>query len=197
MVRHAVTREILHEITVPVPLADEVLAFARQHGISAVGYHRTGIYFETDTEWMRLDEKRSGQPARQGDLNELARDGLQKVMYAAAKPDIDRLYERMAEEYGSRLYVVHTENELMEFLSPEANKARGAETVMRKLGLSVGQIVAFGDGNNDVPVLSWAGMSVAMNHGRESARLAAKRVTPPGPMEEAFARGVELVLGKA
>jgi hydroxymethylpyrimidine pyrophosphatase-like HAD family hydrolase len=34
-------------------------------------------------------------------------------------------------------------------------------------------------------------MSVAMAHGRESARKAAKKVSPPGPPETAVARSLE------
>ena len=39
-------------------------------------------------------------------------------------------------------------------------------------------VVAFGDGNNDVELLAWAGLSVAMSHGRENARKAAKLISP-------------------
>lgn len=67
--------------------------------------------------------------------------------------------------------------------------------VAEKLGIAREEVVAFGDGNNDVPVLEWAGFSVAMDHGREAARRVATKVTPLGPPNEAFARAVEIVLG--
>jgi Cof subfamily protein (haloacid dehalogenase superfamily) len=197
MVRHAATGEILHELTLPSELALEIYRRGRELDLSVIGYHRTGIYIERETEWTRLDARRSGQAPQMGDLQALAREGLQKLMWTAERSRIDALHPGVLRGYRDRLYIVHTESELIEFLSPEANKARGAQAVSQRLGIAREETVAFGDGNNDVPVLEWAGMSVAMDHGRESARRAAHRVTPPGPHEEAFSRAVEIVLNPA
>jgi hypothetical protein len=54
------------------------------------------------------------------------------------------------------------------------------EALAGRLGIPREEIIAFGDGNDDVPLLEWAGMSVAMAHGREAARRAAKKISPPG-----------------
>jgi hydroxymethylpyrimidine pyrophosphatase-like HAD family hydrolase len=40
-------------------------------------------------------------------------------------------------------------------------------------------------------MLAWAGLGVAMGHGNQAAIKAAKRVSPPGPPESAFARAVD------
>ena len=84
-----------------------------------------------------------------------------------------------------------------EFFSIDANKAVGAQALVRKLEISPEETLAFGDGNNDVELLRWAGVSVAMDHGRETARRAARFVSPPGPPESAFARAVDLTLAQA
>jgi hydroxymethylpyrimidine pyrophosphatase-like HAD family hydrolase len=92
------------------------------------------------------------------------------------------------------MYVVRTADEVLEIAAPETNKALGAQTVATTLGIDSRNVIAFGDGNNDVELLSWAGLSVAMNHGRESARRAAKLISPPGSPGTAFARAVRAVL---
>jgi hydroxymethylpyrimidine pyrophosphatase-like HAD family hydrolase len=94
----------------------------------------------------------------------------------------------------SKLYVVRTDDEILELAAPETNKAFGAQAVARMLGIDSKNVAAFGDGNNDVKLLSWAGLSVAMDHGRESARQAAKFVSPPGSPGTAFARAVYSVI---
>jgi hypothetical protein len=95
----------------------------------------------------------------------------------------------------SRFHAVITEPELLELLPPGTNKASAAEAVAQKLGVTAKDALAFGDGNNDVELLAWAGNSYAMAHGREAAKLAAKHVCPPGPPETAFARAVNEALG--
>ena len=194
LVRHATSGETLHDLTLPTDLALELWQRGKEAGLSQIGYHGTGIFVEEITPWIRLDTQRSGHAPTLGDLRELARQGLHKLMWSTDAADIDALHPRMAETYRDRLYVVHTEPEMLEFLSPEANKARGALAVADRLCLPREEVVAFGDGNNDVPVLQWAGMSVAMDHGRPAAHRAARLVTPAGPHEEAFARAVALVL---
>ena len=54
--------------------------------------------------------------------------------------------------------------------------------------------MAFGDGDNDVPMFEWAGCSVAMPQGWPLARARAKLIAPDGPAETALARGIDLVL---
>ena len=53
-------------------------------------------------------------------------------------------------------------------------------------------IEALRNGENDVQMLAWAGMGVAMSHGSQTAIKAAKLVSPKGPPETAFARAVDV-----
>jgi HAD superfamily hydrolase (TIGR01484 family) len=118
---------------------------------------------------------------------------LQKLIWTTARERIATYTPAMQEKFQGRLYVVNTEHEMLEFLHPQANKALAAQVLARKLGIPREKVAAFGDGNNDVPLLEWAGISVAMAHGRESARKAAKMVSPPGPPATAVARALQQI----
>jgi hydroxymethylpyrimidine pyrophosphatase-like HAD family hydrolase len=65
--------------------------------------------------------------------------------------------------------------------------------VAASAGISREAVLAFGDGHNDVSLLSWAGLGVAMPHGRASARAAARVVGTDGDPESALARAVDLI----
>jgi hypothetical protein len=60
-------------------------------------------------------------------------------------------------------------------------------------GISHKAVLAFGDGHNDVTLLSWAGLGVAMPHGRAAAHAAAQMVAPHGDPESALSRAVDLI----
>jgi hydroxymethylpyrimidine pyrophosphatase-like HAD family hydrolase len=107
---------------------------------------------------------------------------------------IDEIQPEAEQRFGSEMYVVRTADEILEIAAPETNKLLGAQTVAKVLGIDRRNVAAFGDGNNDVEILSWAGLSVAMDHGRDSARKAAKLISLPGPPGSAFARAVRVVL---
>lgn len=58
-----------------------------------------------------------------------------------------------------------------------SNKAVGVTKLLERLGIAPDEAVAFGDGLNDIEMLSLVGMGVAMGSAREEVKQAAKRVT--------------------
>lgn len=197
VVRHAGTEELLHEWTVPEEDALALYDFGRQAGYSLIVYHRDGVFAEAESEWTRLYAKRAGWQPQIANLARLAATGVQKVFFSQSAEEITGIVPEVERVFGERLYLVVTDAETLEFLSPRANKGSAADALSRKLGIGREDVVAFGDGNNDVELLSWAGSSVAMAHGRPSALRAARMISPPGPPETAFARGVDLLLRKS
>ncbi|UAL29615.1 Cof-type HAD-IIB family hydrolase [Nocardioides rotundus] len=57
------------------------------------------------------------------------------------------------------------------------SKASGLEWVARELGLTAADVLAIGDGRNDIEMLRWAGRGVAMGQAVEEVRAAADHVT--------------------
>jgi hydroxymethylpyrimidine pyrophosphatase-like HAD family hydrolase len=90
--------------------------------------------------------------------------------------------------------VLSTESENLEFMTLGINKATALAKVAEQFGIPREQVLTFGDGENDVQMLAWAGMGVAMRHGNPAALAAAKLISPPGPPETAFARAVDVLL---
>jgi len=63
-------------------------------------------------------------------------------------------------------------------LAPEGvSKASGLEVVCERLGIGRADVLAVGDGNNDIEMLEWAGRGVAMGHGPDTLKAAADAVT--------------------
>lgn len=192
VVSNAATGEILHELTVPHDLALDVFHRGREAGLCLVGYRRSGIFCDAQSEWTDRYKRVTGQVPT-ADIAALTDGGLQKLIWITHPERIAELTPQMQEEYRDRLYVVNTEPEMLEFLNPHTNKARAVELLARRLQIPREQIIAFGDGNNDVPMLQWAGMSIAMAHGREAARQAARKVSPAGNPATAVARSLEML----
>ena len=194
VVRHARTAALLHERTLTLVQALDICRYGAERDLTVVAYHREGAFADRDSEWTLRYALGAGWHPKRGRLNDLAATGLQKLLLIHAPETIDRIQEEVERRFGSELYVVRTENEILEVAAPDINKAVGAQAVATMLGVTSQDVVAFGDGNNDVELLEWAGLSVAMHHGRENARKAAKLISPPGLQGTAFARAVQAVL---
>ena len=67
-------------------------------------------------------------------------------------------------------------------LAPEGvSKASGLEVLCERRGLTAADVLAVGDGNNDIEMLRWAGRGVAMGQAPDSVKAVADAVT--GPIE--------------
>ncbi len=197
VVRHEQTGEVLLELTLPPKDVARVCGLGRENEFDLVAYHRDGAYIERATAWTDYYAQKAGWNPKIADFRELPEEGFQKVIWTEEPERITQFAVGVKSEFAGRLNVMVTEPELLEFIAPTANKAVGAEALTRKLGIRADEALAFGDGNNDVELLRWAGMSVAMNHGRQTALSAARLVSPVGARESAFARAVSMALGSS
>jgi Cof subfamily protein (haloacid dehalogenase superfamily) len=66
---------------------------------------------------------------------------------------------------------------LVEMSARGVTKATGLAAVADELGIAAAEVLAFGDMPNDVPMLRWAGRSVAVRNAHPAARAAADEVT--------------------
>ena len=78
----------------------------------------------------------------------------------------------------------------MEITSPDADKGRALSVLCQRLGIDASEVMAFGDADNDLGMLSWAGCSFAMGNGTDKAKAAAGQVTGTNS-ESGVAQGVE------
>jgi Cof subfamily protein (haloacid dehalogenase superfamily) len=83
-----------------------------------------------------------------------------------------------------------TNNGLIEIVPLGISKATGVEELARPLGITAEGVVSFGDMPNDVPMLQWAGLGVAMGNAHPEAVAAADEVTATND-EDGVARVLE------
>ncbi|AFM19688.1 HAD-superfamily hydrolase, subfamily IIB [Mycolicibacterium chubuense NBB4] len=83
-----------------------------------------------------------------------------------------------------------TNNGLIEIVPLGISKATGIEELARPLDIDAANIVTFGDMPNDVPMLDWAGLGVAMGNAHPDALAAADEVTATNA-EDGVARVLE------
>lgn len=95
---------------------------------------------------------------------------------------------------GDRALVTHSTNEsFLEVSSPTAHKATTVEMLLLEHGVAADEVVAFGDMPNDLELIRWAGLGVAMANAHPLLLDAADLVTASND-EDGVARVVEDVI---
>jgi hypothetical protein len=103
-----------------------------------------------------------------------ALDSLDLVV--GSQEDKDRLWAVLQSEVPE-VYLTSSVAQLIEISHRDAGKHSGVRFVTELLGLSPAQTAAFGDGDNDVEMLSWVGCGIAMANASPACRAAADRIT--------------------
>jgi len=194
-VKHAETEEIMYQHFVPSDVAAAVVADAATEKMSVVYYRPDGVYVRARNADTDIYERNTGEKViEHGNLEQLAGDAPLKIIWVSSPEHVAERFPAMTGRYLGRSDVVITNPEYMEFVPHGVNKAVGVAVVASHYGIQPSHVMAFGDGNNDVALLEWAGLSVAMSHGRESAKAAADLISPDGDPATSFARAVAEIL---
>src|SRR5207237_10141309 len=96
----------------------------------------------------------------------------------------------MKPHFDGRRYISESLPHFLEFASPDVTKGTGLAFLAEHLGFTREGTVAFGDGENDVELLEWAGYAVAVANAHERVLAAADFVCPPVD-EEGVAQVIE------
>lgn len=186
--QHLETGEIIHHACVSAMATARLIAEGERRGFTVLVWMQDGIRANARSEWVRTYGAESGgDPVQITNLATLGEVSPEKIVWAGHPTEVAAAEKALR---GDGVHAMITNDWYLEFTAQEATKAAGVAAVARRLGIPRESVVTFGDGNNDVSMLEWAGLGVAMPHGRASARQAAKRVGPEGPAETALSRAI-------
>jgi Cof subfamily protein (haloacid dehalogenase superfamily) len=101
-----------------------------------------------------------------------------KLLARSASSAPDEFYELVSRTLGSTAETTHSSSSaLVEISAAGVTKASGLAWLCEREGITAEQVLAFGDMPNDVPMLTWAGHSVAMANAHPAVREVADEVT--------------------
>jgi Cof subfamily protein (haloacid dehalogenase superfamily) len=180
LVKHPRTAEVWRHIRVPAGPAALVVEYCADYGHHLNYYLDDHLYVAARTEWADFYLRQTGSPMEViGDLRELAGSEPTKMILIDSPDVTDRLLGHFQRQFGESLYITKTNSEYLEFMNPAASKGAALELVANRLGIAREATIAFGDGNNDLPMIEWAGLGVAMGTAKPHVRAAADEIAPP------------------
>jgi Cof subfamily protein (haloacid dehalogenase superfamily) len=186
-------RFLRHE-PIPLDLAREAIETLERRHFHVNCYVDDELYVARVTPEAREYASFQSLPIHPvGDLLAWLEDPPTKLVTIGDPDALDGLEVEMKARFDGRLYVSKSLPFFLEFASPRVTKASGLAFVGEHLGFSAAETVAFGDGENDVELLAWAGYGVAVANAHERVLAVADFVCPPAS-EEGVAQVIEAYL---
>ncbi len=100
-----------------------------------------------------------------------------KILLAVSPERIREIQREIADALPAGLSVVQTAAFYLEVIPAGTDKGEGLRRVCRVAGIDPSQAIAFGDSENDIPMLRAAGLGIAMGNADDAVKAAADRIT--------------------
>ncbi|MGH7777212.1 MAG: Cof-type HAD-IIB family hydrolase [Candidatus Dormibacterales bacterium] len=159
-----------------------VVRFARQRGVHVQAYRDDLLLVERDRPEARAYARHAGMEIHVvPDLLEAMGKTSPKLVMVAEPEEVERLLPEVRARWRGELYATTSLPSFLELTDVRADKGRALAFLAGRLGFTARETVAVGDGRNDVPMLEWAGLGVAVEGAPPEVLAAASRtVAPPG-----------------
>ena len=155
------------------------IELGKKHGISVMGAGVDYYYsFDEDpTEWMEFDVKLVSGKLKRIPTEESLNTDFYKILLMGDEEQLNEFETFIPQEWRDEFYVVRSQKYLVEVLTKGVNKAFGLEKLAQKLNIQPSEIAAIGDAANDVEMLEYAGLAIAMGNASEEVKAIADIVT--------------------
>jgi len=185
------SHECLRRRTFSLALAGELADFARRLDLCLTLYADHQIYVEDKQHSDAFYEKWFGLPCHVVDdlAFALAAEPV-KCLFIASESELDQARPELERQFSERLHIMRSHRLFLECLPLGVDKGSALAWVASRLGVSQADTMAAGDSGNDVAMIAWAGLGVAMGNGTREAKAMADYVAPTVD-EDGLAEAIE------
>lgn len=100
-----------------------------------------------------------------------------KVIINESKEKLDAITPLVETEFGNDYYVIRTGEGFLEIMPKGIDKGSALEYLAKYLDIDMTETMAIGDGENDIPMLAKAGVSVVMDNANDKIKKLANFIT--------------------
>jgi len=174
------TKSRLHAQTLDKDIIPYIYKCAKEHDLPIMTYIDKEVVSEVENdEYISYSVMRNRMTFRKVDdfVATAQGAGIVKCIIVGDPTLLPALETEMQKRLKGKAGVFRSEPFFLEIVPEGIDKARGLSILLDKIGVRREELIAFGDGYNDIPMIQFAGMGVAMENAAEEIKNAADFVT--------------------
>ncbi|HEY9644036.1 MAG TPA: Cof-type HAD-IIB family hydrolase [Coleofasciculaceae cyanobacterium] len=204
LIKDPTTEQITRHLTVSQDFVLQLLDYFEQpelrHRLSVHAYIDDRLYVrELTQDSLEYAERSNIEPIAVGDLRQAIAHGEPTKLLAMSQQTelIDQLLVSLRQRYApEQLYFTKSVATFFEATHPSANKGNAVKYLAEAvLGLQAENVMAIGDNFNDLEMIQYAGVGVAMGNAPDAVKAAADWVAPDVELDGVAAAIEQFVLG--
>lgn len=171
--------EIVYQRLLSPALLPGLYHFAKKNGCGLVTYLGDEVIsaFAPD-EYIELEARINGMPVRQVEnFPDFVDFDINKCLMTADAERAAVLERELQEKYGDMASIYRSEPFFIEIMPKNVDKASSLEKMLQAIGKRRQDTICCGDGFNDISMIRFAGIGVAMGNAQPAVREAADYIT--------------------
>ncbi len=116
-------------------------------------------------KYSELEATINGIPLEIVDFDNINKDTtIVKVMFIDDESILNKVIENLPDDINDRYTIVRSAPFFLEFINKKVNKGFGVEVLAKNLGINQEEVICMGDAGNDIHMIKYAGLGVAMGN---------------------------------
>ncbi len=193
MIQHALSREIIFRRVIPVNLAEELVGFLQKKQLYVQIYLRDQVFTRELNKYSDLYKRIAKVRIEQRDLLQLLQEepeGVEKILVINEEHAISKLADILGQRYGRKIHLTKSKPIFLEFTEITVNKGAALASLAESYGFAREEVMAIGDSFNDLEMIEYAGLGVAMGNAGPEVRAKADVITGTN-QEDGVAQALE------
>lgn len=173
------TKETIYEQTLDMNDAKKAYDRSKEFHLACMTYDNDIVISEDiDDEYVKVEGNINDIAlSRVSDFKVSLKDPIHKVLLTG-KPDyVAEIIDEFKEPFGDSLSIYRSAPYFIEIMAQGIDKAASLDRLVKYLNIKQEEVMAFGDGYNDLSMIEYAGMGVAMNNAVDGVKERANYVT--------------------
>jgi len=185
------TGEVVYEKFLSPERIKFLIDIALENDCDILTYQNGDVLTNRDNEYARVEVGLVGAKLIIAEnMKEHIKEGAAKVIILKHPDEAQAVKEKLQEELGDEYEVATSKPFFIEVNDKGISKGDSLDALCKKLGLTKDNVMALGDGLNDLSMIEFAGMGVAVDNANPVLKEAANFISKSND-EDGFAYAIE------
>ena len=173
------TKEVIFNQTVPLDMIPKLYDFAAENEVGIITYNPEGVISgRAIDDYIAYEARLNGIPVREEtNFKTFVNFPVNKCLMTGEANYMAQMEEKLKGLYGDILNIYRSEAFFLEIMPQNVDKANSLSHLLDHLGLAKDQLIACGDGYNDMSMIEYAGLGVAMANAKDEIKAVANHIT--------------------
>jgi len=178
LVQSTKTKQIIFNKPLSLDAYKELYEISQELGVHIHALTDSSVLTPENNPYTEIESRMNHIPTIVGAVDRVdAATIIVKVMFVDDPAKLDAAIPQIPDWVREKYTILRSAPYFLEFLDKSVNKGTGVSAIVKKLGLKREEVICVGDAGNDMDMIQYAGLGVAMGNAFDEIKSVADYIT--------------------